>query len=154
MQDQKDVPTSQPANFGDHARGAPDAPEEANPRGHDSFNPPETPQQSAAAPPPLPPEAPTPPKMPPGSGAVTDAQFLVDEFRISEPRAASLVAQGRGARRESEKIENGLRQVPQEGDPLASVPTPDEPANDLVKDNDEQRLKPVLHTPNNRVGGG
>ena len=37
----KDVPTSQPSSFGEHRQGDPDAPEERNPRGHDSFNPPD-----------------------------------------------------------------------------------------------------------------
>jgi len=59
-------------------------------------------------PPPVAAEALTPPRVPPGSGAITDAKLLADDFRISEPRAASLVAEGRGARPDAEKIESGF----------------------------------------------
>jgi hypothetical protein len=75
-------------------------------------------------------------------------------FDIDEPRAASLVAEGRGRPEDVPTIEGKLRKARKKDDPLAGVPTPAEPAHDLVADADEERLKPVLHVENKRNGGG
>jgi hypothetical protein len=91
---------------------------------------------------------------PPGSGAVTDAEFLADEFGIGEHRAASLVATGREQGETAEKLAWKVQQARRNDDPLAGLPTPQEPANDLTSDTDEEPLKPVLRVKNNRVGGG
>src|SRR3569623_1868584 len=75
----KDVPTSQPSSFGEHRQGDPDAPEERNPRGHDSFNPPDIATEAEGpSPDPVPADRKT--SAAPGSAAVTDAKFLADEF--------------------------------------------------------------------------
>lgn len=39
-------------------------------------------------------------------------------------------------------------------DPLDGAPEPESPAREHTTDTDEERLKPVLHTKNDRVGGG
>jgi hypothetical protein len=43
---------------------------------------------------------------------------------------------------------------PLNDDPLAGLPVPKSDDDIAVGDADERTLKPVLHTPNNRVGGG
>jgi hypothetical protein len=69
-----------------------------------------------------------------------DAAFLVKGFHIPPGKAASLVAGTDAAATEGE-----ARRLLSEDDPLETVPTPHEPANDLAADTDEERLKPVLH---------
>lgn len=81
------------------------------------------------------------------SAAVTpsktdDAVFLADEFGINEAAAAELVTPGE----DSADIAAEARERRDEADRLAGVPTPEEPEQDLVADQDEVRLKPVLHT--------
>jgi hypothetical protein len=139
--------------FGEHHQGDPDIPEETYGSGHDSFNEPEVPSktQSRAVPVPDTPsrgQAATLPRL----AAVTDAKFLVDEFGVNEQKAASLIA---ASHVEPEAaILTGLREADGQVDPLAGIPTPEEPRNDLVPDSDEERLKPVLHMKNKRTGGG
>src|SRR3569623_1856873 len=129
----KDVPTSQPSSFGEHRQGDPDAPEERNPRGHDSFNPPDIATEA---------EGPSPDTVPadrktnaaPGSAAVTDAKILAAEFGVKVHRAAALVAEGRQRPEDSESIEAKLRKARRDDDPAANVPAPAEPKHDLVAD--------------------
>ena len=149
----EDVPTSQPSSFGEHQQGAPDAPEESNPDGHDSFNPPDIPMEAeGTAPGPAPAQRKT--RAAPGSAAVTDAKFLADEFGVKEYRAAALVAEGRQRPEDAGSIEARLHKARRDDDPVANVPTPAEPKHDLVADSDEESLKPVLHVSNDRVDGG
>jgi hypothetical protein len=85
---------------------------------------------------------------------VADAKFLVDEFGISAPKVAGLiVGEGEPAPVTDEILAQVQQQVRTE-DSLADKPTPEAPANDLVADTDEQRLKPVLHNSNKRLGAG
>jgi hypothetical protein len=71
-----------------------------------------------------------------------DAVFLAEAFDINEAAAAELVAPGE----DSADIAAEAREQRDEADRLAGVPTPEEPEQDLVADQDEVRLKPVLHT--------
>jgi hypothetical protein len=84
------------------------------------------------------------------SAKVDDATFLADEFNIPERNAARLVTPPG----QVDAIAAEVSRRRKEDDPLAAKPTPQEPERDLVPDNDEERLKPVLHHPNERRGGG
>lgn len=148
-----DKPTSNPSAFAEHHLGDPDIREETYGSGHDSFNEPEVPPKRPSRAIPTP-EAPAKAhaQSSPGPAAVMDAKFLVDEFGVDERKAASLIAEAR--RQPEAPVEVGLRAAEAQDDPLAGMPTPKDPKNDLIPDNDEQRLKPVLHVKNGRVGGG
>jgi len=91
-----------------------------------------------------------PPQQPPAS-KLEDATFLHDEFDIEENIAVELVSDSPV---EADRIAEGVRSHDRRKDALAGVPTPREPAADRVADTDEERLKPVLHNVNDRVGGG
>lgn len=78
----------------------------------------------------------------------TDAQFLIDEFDISVPKAAELVADDAVS---AEAVFEDVVHQPAP-DALAGVPVPNAPAKDFIADVDEEPLKPVLHTPNLRRG--
>ena len=139
-----------------HQPGDPDIPEERNPRGHDAQPGATGSKGPVAAPLTTQPRSNVPPPRPEGDASreerVNDAKFLVDEFGIAPRKAADLVADADPAEISSINVEVSRRE--NDDDPLASVPTPQEPDRDLVPDNDEERLKPVLHHPNNRRGGG
>jgi len=73
---------------------------------------------------------------------VEDGTFLADNFGVAPQVAARLVARdGVPAQAVDEKI----RKAKQNGETAADA---------LVPDSDETRHKPVLHSPNNRNGGG
>lgn len=90
-------------------------------------------------------------KPPTDEQKLKDARFLADEFDMPEPDAAELVSDDA---READEISAETNRRRRERDPLAGVPVPDAPTEDHPQDNDEQRLKPVLRTPNDREGGG
>ena len=80
-----------------------------------------------------------------------DAAFLSTQFAMSPKQAAKLVSDRSAPAETSHQVERVARGVISEAtDPLKGVPTPREPAQDLTTDVDEERLKPVLHTPNGR----
>lgn len=145
--------TSNPSAFGEHHQGEPDIPEERHGSGHDSFNEPEVSSQSLIRSVTIPEKPPlNDASKPPAPDAVTDAKFLVDEFGVTEQKAASLIAQSHVE--PEAMILAGLFAAEAQDDPLAGVPTPKEPTKDLVPDNDEEPLKPVLHLKNKRNGAG
>jgi hypothetical protein len=148
-----DRPTSNPSGFAEHRKGDPDIPEETYGSGHDSFNEPQVSHKGPSRAVPIP-ETPPRGQAPtaPGPSAVGDAKFLVDEFGMNEHKAASIIAETRA--QPEALVKAGLRAAEAQDDPLAGVPTPREPKNDLTPDNDEERLKPVLHVKNKRVGAG
>jgi len=81
---------------------------------------------------------------------VDDATFLETRFGMTPRRASELVAR---AGVTPDEVRAGSEKRPP-SDPLAHVPKPEAPADERPGDNDEQRLKPVLHEKNDRVGGG
>lgn len=74
--------------------------------------------------------------------AAEDGTFLADNFGIAPQNAASLVTRD-GA--PSDEVEQKIRENQQTGD---------DPAGDLVPDNDETAQMPVTKIRNNRAGGG
>jgi hypothetical protein len=87
----------------------------------------------------------------PGSTKAEDAEFLVENFDIPIPTAADLVA---GPEIDVIDVELATRKLEASHDPLKGVPVPKEPTSDLVSDNDEVRLKPVIRKKNKRRGAG
>ena len=81
------------------------------------------------------------------AGPAADAQFLTETFDIPAPRAAKLV-------HDAEPGDANAVPPPEPDDPLQGHPVPQASAGQFTVDADEERLKPVLHTPNNRTGGG
>jgi hypothetical protein len=81
---------------------------------------------------------------------VEDGTFLAKEFDIAPRKAAKLVSSDA---EESETVRDGVQQNLDGEDPLEGVPIP-EGSDDFTADTDETRLKPVLHRPNKRAGGG
>jgi hypothetical protein len=101
-------------------------------------------------------DRPPPPGPPPANlkQQTQDAAFLEREFDMAPDEAAELVARD-GVDPQALKH----RIVDREGqpalpDPLAGKPTPSGPATEFTADTDEQARKPVLHTRNDRRGGG
>jgi hypothetical protein len=80
---------------------------------------------------------------------VDDAVFLKERFGIAPRKAGDLVARD-GA--DPDEIRAASEQQGAQ-DPLGDAPQPAEPASEHTADTDEQRLKPVLHKRNDRVGG-
>jgi len=91
----------------------------------------------------------TEPMPPGGPSQLDDTMFLAEAFDIAEPAAADLVAEGEAS---SGLAAEATRQRAARDD-LADVPTPDEPEQELVADQDEVRLKPVLHSRQDGPGG-
>jgi hypothetical protein len=81
---------------------------------------------------------------------IEDATFLEQRFGMTPRQASELVARD-GAHPDEVREGSERRAQP---DPLADAPEPQAPAEEHTADTDEQRLKPVLHTKNDRVGGG
>jgi hypothetical protein len=81
---------------------------------------------------------------------VEDATFLEKRFGMTPRQASALVA--REGTHPDEVREGSERKA--HSDPLNGAPEPQSPAEEYTADTDEQRLKPVLHTKNDRVGGG
>jgi hypothetical protein len=92
-----------------------------------------------------------PPDRPPSK--VDDAAFLADQFDVPVAEAAELVA-SRGEGQEAAEIQEATNQRLRDEDALEGLPTPREPAHEHVADSDEVRLKPVLHSGNERNGAG
>lgn len=86
-----------------------------------------------------------------GQEKLRDTEFLVDEFGVKEAEAAELVT---GKAREDTETMALARKVRRNQNPLDEKPTPQEPERDFVEDSDEQALKPVLKTKNDRQGAG
>lgn len=79
------------------------------------------------------------------SQGAADAAFLVKGFGIPPGKASKLVDGDSPAA--SNATEAEARRLLADDDPLAGLPTPEEPAADLTVDSDEERLKPVVHQP-------
>jgi len=73
---------------------------------------------------------------------VEDGTFLAENFSVAPQNAAALVA---GDGQPKAEIENKLRRRQR---------SPDDATGDLIPDDDETRLKPVLKGANKRSGGG
>ncbi len=84
---------------------------------------------------------------------VDDAAFLADEFDVPVEKAADLVSSN-GHEQEAAEIQEATAKRLRDEDALEGVPPPHEPAHEHVADSDEVRLKPVLHSPNQRNGAG
>lgn len=81
---------------------------------------------------------------------IDDATFLEQRFGMTPRRASELVARD-GVEPDTLREQTEKHTTTPE---LAGSPVPQSPASDLTTDTDEQLLKPVLDTKNNRVGGG
>lgn len=88
--------------------------------------------------------------MPGKKQKIEDGTFLAEEFDIPPAKAADLVTDDPSS---EARIEVGVRKNLKQRDALEGVPTP-RSSDDFAADNDETALKPVLHTPNERNGGG
>jgi hypothetical protein len=84
------------------------------------------------------------------SSKTKDANFLVDQFDMDESEAAGIVTDSPAER---DRVTDAARKHSHDKDPLAGAPTPEEPERDIVEDNDEVRLKPIVSN-NKRTGGG
>lgn len=95
---------------------------------------------------------PTQPQQPPhGDKATDEAEFLVEEFEVTEREASELVTGSEGDAADTQAAVLKKRGRPSS---LADTPVPEEPASDLAADNDEERLKPVVRARNERTGAG
>lgn len=79
-----------------------------------------------------------------------DADFLIEEFGVSENEAGELVARDGIT---PEEVTAAGRKERAGRDRLEGVPTP-EPGPDYVADSDEVARKPVVNRTNERSGGG
>ena len=126
-----------------HRPGAPDVPEERNPRGHDSQTDPTPIADTVAAG-----EHATVGRRAPeptaGSSKSEDAKFIADEFDVPERRAAEVVAGPDASETRIADLAADVHRKRKADDPLAGVPTPEEPESDFTADTDETRLKPVV----------
>lgn len=86
----------------------------------------------------------------PTPGDSRDVEFLTEEFGIPPFKAARLVA---GPGSAAEELVNTEFKRQQEADPLADVPTPEQPKHEFVADADEDQLKPVTRHQNLRGAG-
>lgn len=75
------------------------------------------------------------------SDKAEEVGFLAETFEIPAAGAAALVAEGDAAEALTEAELRRERDV----DELADAPVPEEPAAEIAMDNDEERLKPVVH---------
>lgn len=85
-------------------------------------------------------------------GKVEDVRFLAEQFDMPVRSAAELVLSSNSPR--VDDIVTEAARLDDEADVLEGAPTPEEPASDFVEDQDDVRLKPVLHSRNERAGGG
>lgn len=77
--------------------------------------------------------------------------FLTEQFDIPAIRAAELIA---GQTDKAQDLAAAELHRQRAEDSLADVPTPRPAKDDFVADADEDRLKPVLHEENRRIGVG
>jgi len=67
------------------------------------------------------------------------------------PRKAAKLVAGNDA--DTDEVAADLMRDQREADALKGKPVPKDSATDLTTDSDEEALKPVVHTSNNRSGG-
>ena len=79
-----------------------------------------------------------------------DADFLIEEFDVSDTDAGKLVARDGVS---PDEVTAAARKERADRDDLQGVPTP-EPGPDHVADSDEVARKPVVRSRNARTGGG
>jgi hypothetical protein len=82
---------------------------------------------------------------------VNEAEFLVEEFELTEREASELVT---GDDRTADETTSGVQKKRAAREPLEDAPTPEAPESDLTPDSDEVRLKPVVRRANDRTGAG
>ncbi|HEV7274920.1 MAG TPA: hypothetical protein VGN80_01400 [Devosiaceae bacterium] len=80
-----------------------------------------------------------------------EAEFLVEEFDLTEREASELVTEGDSAATEAQAAVQKKRK---QRAPLGNAPVPEAPDSDFTADSDEDRLKPVVRTRNDRTGAG
>jgi hypothetical protein len=86
---------------------------------------------------------------PEGGKPVEEAEFLVEEFELTEREASELVTDG-----DAGEIGAAVQKKRRQRRVLQDVPVPDAPKSDFTADSDEELLKPVIRRPNDRSGGG
>lgn len=87
-----------------------------------------------------------------GSGKpAEEAEFLVEEFELTEREASELVTDGES---EAGDAQAAVLKKRANREVLPDAPVPEAPKSDLTADSDEERLKPVVRTRNDRTGGG
>lgn len=93
-----------------------------------------------------------PKQQPPAGGKPADeAEFLVEAFDLTEREASELVTEDDGA---AAKAQAAVLRKRGQRSRLGDAPVPEAPDSDLTADSDEERLKPVVGTRNNRKGAG
>lgn len=80
-----------------------------------------------------------------------EAEFLVKEFELTEREASELLTEGDG---EAGETGAAVQRKRRQRRALQDVPVPDAPKSDFTADSDEERLKPVVRSRNDRTGGG
>jgi hypothetical protein len=145
---------TQPSSEGTQDQGNPEVPEERRAQGHDAKRDPAV--ETSGFDTPLPNAAPAGKSDVPrdDTSKADDARFLVEQFDVPERRAARAVLGETAPDSKVAELGAEVHRHVSGDDPLAGVPTPEEPATDLAGDTDEVRLKPVLHTRNQRTGAG
>jgi hypothetical protein len=78
-----------------------------------------------------------------------EAEFLVEEFELTEREASELVSDGDG---EAGETRAAVQKKRADHKPLQDAPVPEAPETDLTADSDEERLKPVVRRRNDRTG--
>lgn len=80
-----------------------------------------------------------------------EAEFLVEEFDLTEREASELVTEEDAA---AARTRAAVQRKRSQRAPLADAPLPEVPDSDFTPDSDEERLKPVVRKRNDRSGGG
>lgn len=92
------------------------------------------------------------PKQPEAGGKPADeAEFLVEEFDLTEREASELLTEDDNA---ATKAQAAVLKKRGQRAPLEDAPVPETPDSDFTADSDEERLKPVVGTRNDRRGAG
>jgi hypothetical protein len=86
-----------------------------------------------------------------GGKPAEEAEFLVEEFELTEREASELVTDGDG---EAGETQAAVLKKRASREALQDAPVPEAPKSDLTADSDEERLKPVVRSRNDRTGGG
>ncbi len=136
-----------------HQRGEPDAPEERNPQGHDSQPDPSPIEASVGAG-----RSPLPvggdPAIPHPMSKADDASFLVDQFDVPVPKAASLVADASTEGASADRIASEVQSRAANHDPLDDLPTPHTTPTSASAEEPGVVATPVRRTRNRRNGAG
>lgn len=78
-----------------------------------------------------------------------EAEFLVEEFELTEREASELVTADEG---QAQETQSAVLRKRASNEALEDAPVPEAPVSDFTPDNDEERLKPVVRARNDRTG--